>query len=163
MEKELAQSDITVRRKVPKTTWNGQKMAKNWFYCCGLPKWLVPRNSWVALALRHPTQPIWTNFEIWANPNFGPRTPKKGQKPVWLLWSAKMVGSACSWVVPALRHPTQPILINFLILASPNFGPGVAKNGPKFAQNGKWFGVKIQIFCGPIEWPIKTSAKKALS
>ena len=58
------------------------------------PKWLVQRSSWLDLPLGHPTQPIWTNFEIWANPNFGPGAPKNGQKLVWLLWSAKIVGSA---------------------------------------------------------------------
>ena len=112
------------------------KMAKNRFDCCGLPKWLVPRNSWVALALRHPTQHLWTNFEIWANPNFGPRTPKKGQKPVWLLWLAKMVGSVCSWVVPALRHTTQPIWTKFFDFGQPQFWPRGGQKWPKICP--KW-------------------------
>ena len=126
MEKELAQSDITVRRKVPKTTWNGPKMAQNGQkpVCCSLPKWLVPRNSWVALALRHPTQHLWTNFEIWANPNFGPRTPKKGQKPVWLLWLAKMVGSVCVLLGGSSLKTSHPAYLNqFFDFGQPQFWP----------------------------------------
>ena len=34
---------------------------------------------WLDLPLGHPNQPIGTNFDIWANPIFGPETPKNGQ------------------------------------------------------------------------------------
>ena len=63
---------------VPKNCPKWIKMAKTQFKCYGRPKLLVQHDSWLDLALGHPTQPIWTNLDIWAK-----KWPKKVKKCQW--------------------------------------------------------------------------------
>ena len=79
----------------PKNGPKWPKMTKNRFDCSGRPKRLVQLGSWVAQVWWHPTRAIWTNFEICANPNFGPRASKNG--PKWPKTGSTLVVGQNGW------------------------------------------------------------------